>query len=87
MDGLWLNMNEISNFCNGECSNTSKSYDKKLRLVKNLGFDPVDPPYKINNQGTDAPLNTKTLDMDAAHNGQHIEYNVHNLYGQCYMYM
>ena len=81
VDGLWINMNEISNFCNGECSNPSLYHDKQLRSIKQLGFDPVDPPYKINNQGTNAPLNTKTLDMDATHNMQYVEYNVHNLYG------
>ena len=60
VDGLW---NEISNFCNGGCSNPSMPHDKQLWSVKKLGFDPVDPPYKINNQGTNAALNTKTLDM------------------------
>lgn len=76
-------MNEISNFCNGECSEISLPHDKQLRSIKKLGFDPVDPPYKINNQGTQAPLNTKTLDMDATHNNKaFVEYNVHNLYGE-----
>lgn len=82
MDGLWINLNEISNFCNGECSNPSLSHEQQLRSVKKLQFDPVNPPYRINNDGTNAPLNTKTLDMDAVHNGQYIEYNAHNLYGK-----
>ena len=82
VDGLW---NEISNFCNGGCSNPSMPHDKQLWSVKKLGFDPVDPPYKINNQGTNAALNTKTLDMDATHSGQYIEYNVHNFYGKWYV--
>ena len=82
VDGLWINMNEISNFCNGECTNPTLTHDKQLRSVKKLGFDPVDPPYKINNQGIHAPLNTKTLDMDATHDDELIEYNVHSLYGK-----
>ena len=69
-------MNEISNFCNGECSSISRG------PVDGLQFDPNNPPYKINNQGsTNTGLNTKTLDMDAVHYGNLSEYNTHNLFG------
>ena len=48
----------------------------------NVGFNPTNPPYTINNFDSKAPLNTKTLDMDALHmNGTVLEYNAHNLYG------
>ena len=71
-------MNEISNFCNGECSSVSQE-----PAVNGLKFDPNNPPYKINNQGnTNTPLNTKTLDVDAIHNGNLLEYNTHNLFGE-----
>ena len=47
-----------------------------------VGFNPTTPPYAINNFDRKAPLNTKTLDMDARHmNGTVLEYNAHNLYG------
>jgi alpha-glucosidase len=45
-------------------------------------FNPVSPPYAINNGGNRDPLNVKTLDMDCVHPGTNeLEYNVHNLYG------
>ena len=72
VDGLWIDMNEPSNFCNGECSKTTNSSVKTL-LNK--------PPYKIHNQGGNLPLNSKTLDMDAMHYSTS-HYNVHNLYGK-----
>ena len=68
-------MNEISNFCNGECTSVSQPEAGK--------FDPNNPPYKINNQGINNPLNVKTLDMDSIHYGPLLEYDVHNLYGKC----
>ena len=47
-----------------------------------VDFSPTNPPYAINNFDNKAPLNTKTLDMDATHmNGAVLEYNAHNLYG------
>ena len=67
-DGIWIDMNEASNFCSGECAGASSS------VLNN-------PPYKINNNGYTAPLNTKTLDMDAVHYGGILEYNVHSLFG------
>ena len=70
-------MNEISNFCNGECSSLSQ----EATAVDGLKFDPNNPPYKINNQGSSINLNIKTLDMDAVHYGELLEYNTHNLFG------
>ena len=54
----------------------------KKRRSHQIGFNPTDPPYGINNQGGHAPLNTKTLDQDATHYGGVVEYNVHNLFGK-----
>ena len=99
-------MNEISNFCNGECTSLSngmpiptnreeytkirESYDKWLRSKvhkpnksnKYTGFDPISPPYGINNQGNKLPLETKAVSTDAVHYGGILEYNVHNLFGK-----
>lgn len=66
VDGLWIDMNELSNFCDGQCTAVG---------------DPNNPPYKINNQMRQLPLNTKTLDMDAVHAGAVLEYDAHNLFG------
>ena len=68
-------MNEISNFCNGECTGVSERDNDGFK------YDPNNPPYKINNQGDNTPLYIKTLDMDAIHYGPLREYDVHNLYG------
>ncbi|CAI8017777.1 Alpha-glucosidase, partial [Geodia barretti] len=110
VDGLWIDMNEISNFCSGACSTESAdgvntAIHGSEQRVKNsqptrlksktrtrlrrsgtgnrrVGFDPTNPPYSINNFGNKAPLNTKTLDMDALHmNGAALEYNAHNTFG------
>ena len=87
VDGLWLDMNEISNFCAGECETGFLYGNQKLTsqcLPQCPGFDPQSPPYAINNQGNNKPLNTHTIDMTAVHHGGVLEYNAHNLYGLLY---
>ncbi len=84
VDGLWIDMNEASNFCNGACD--SQSTPKNVSRKSTAGFDLTDPPYQINNQNSKQPLNIKTLDMNAMHYGGVPEYNAHNLYGECIIY-
>ena len=77
IDGLWVDMNEVANFCHGYCDNKAASVKK----ARTGAFDPVNPPYAINNRMERLPLNYKTTDMDVSHYGGVLEYDAHNLYG------
>ena len=80
VDGLWIDMNECSNFCSGTCSNSSGSRSANQKTSSK--FDAANPPYDINNSCKKMKLSTKTLAMnDTYYNGTMIEYNAHNLYG------
>ena len=73
-------MNEISNFCTGECKSSNGTGTSSANPTA-VGFDPNNPPYAIHNKGSTTALNSRTLDMDCVHYGGILEYNAHNLYG------
>ena len=88
IDGMWIDMNEISNFCDGACEvlDVGKFFKGKgepLEEKGNFRFDPNNPPYTINNRGQHSALNSHTTDMDCVHYGGILEYNAHNIYGEC----
>jgi alpha-D-xyloside xylohydrolase len=91
VDGLWIDMNEASNFCTGKCT-IPKTHqcpipDSKTPWVccldcKNLTNTRWDePPYKINASGQTARLGFNTIATSATHYNGILEYNAHSLYG------
>ncbi|XP_068641213.1 alpha-xylosidase 1-like [Aristolochia californica] len=89
VDGLWIDMNEVSNFCTGKCRipkdrpcpGTGKPWDCCMDCtnITNTRWD--DPPYKVNASGIRAPLGYKTIATSAVHYNGVKEYDAHSLYG------
>jgi alpha-D-xyloside xylohydrolase len=94
VDGLWIDMNEVSNFCNSDgtgqvCVNTASNgcpapgasqTDCCLVCSTVDATNSLDfPPYNINNVG--GRLSVKTMAMSGSHYGNVTVYDAHNLYG------
>ncbi|GMY18350.1 alpha-xylosidase 1-like [Fagus crenata] len=90
VDGLWIDMNEPSNFCLGKCkipvgkqcpTGTEPGWVCCLdcKNITKTRWD--DPPYKINASGIQAPLGYNTIATSAEHYNGVLEYDAHSLYG------
>ncbi|XP_071715521.1 alpha-xylosidase 1-like [Rutidosis leptorrhynchoides] len=89
VDGLWIDMNEASNFCSGlctipkgQCPNVSgPGWDCCLDCKNITSTQWDDPPYKINASGKHVPIGFKTIATSAVHYNGVREYDVHSMYG------
>ncbi|KAJ3673812.1 hypothetical protein LUZ60_005804 [Juncus effusus] len=91
VDGLWIDMNEASNFCWGKCTmptthqcpvpKSTTPWDCCLDCQNITSTRWDDPPYKINASGFSAPLGFNTIVTSAVHFDGTLEYNAHSLYG------
>ncbi|XP_059453307.1 alpha-xylosidase 1 [Corylus avellana] len=90
VDGLWIDMNEVSNFCSGLCkipegkqcpTGTGPGWICCLdcKNITKTRWD--DPPYKINASGLQVPIGFKTIATSAVHYNGVLEYDAHSLYG------
>ncbi|KAF8033097.1 hypothetical protein BT93_D1864 [Corymbia citriodora subsp. variegata] len=90
IDGLWIDMNEASNFCSGKCkipegricpNGTGPGWICCLdcKNITDTRWD--NPPYKINASGLQAPIGFKTIATSAVHYNGVLEYDAHSLYG------
>lgn len=93
-DGMWIDMNEVSNFCNvngkGQvCTNPNPATcpdpegDSVSCCLECTTVDDTNkydfPPYKINHFW--GPISAHTMAMSAQHYNNVSAYDVHNLYG------
>lgn len=90
VNGLWIDMNEASNFCSGLCTipkgkqcptGTGPGWVCCLdcKNITTSRWD--DPPYKINASGSQSPIGFKTIATSVVHYNGVLEYDAHSLYG------
>ena len=64
--GLWIDMNELSNFCNGECN-----------VEEYAGINSDSLPYVVGG----GPMEVKSVSLGASHYGDILEKDFHNING------
>ncbi|CAA6671386.1 unnamed protein product [Spirodela intermedia] len=71
VDGLWIDMNEVSNFCTGQCEMPTAAHPCPMGRA----------PVQDQRVGEPGPAGFKTIATSATHYGGVLEYNAHSLYG------
>ncbi|XP_047314192.1 alpha-xylosidase 1-like [Impatiens glandulifera] len=90
VNGLWIDMNEVSNFCDGLCTipkgrQCPTGYGPgwicclDCKNITKTRWD--DPPYKINASGSQVLIGYKTIATSATHYNGVLEYDAHSIYG------
>lgn len=67
-DGLWQDMNEASNFCNGPCQSDAETYSNSIAF--NLPYTP-----------TGESLQTKAINLDVQQAQNYTQLDAHSLFG------
>lgn len=87
-DGIWIDMNEVSNFCNVDgrgqvCVLSERPCDSNLCCLDcrevDIGNAYDNPPFLPH--VASKRLGARTIQASAVHAGGVLEYNAHNLYG------
>ena len=106
VDGVWLDMNEVSNFCSGDVCRAPRGAapvsvppNNNFVCLLECEWGPTaggakagskapppafafNPPYRVNNAGSQRNLSEKTLAVTARHpRTGALQYDAHNLYG------
>jgi len=71
-DGMWLDMNELTSFCDGECPDELHYVDNEYS---------VDQEDMLLYYPGHQQLRKMTISLDAKHANKETEFNMHNLYG------
>ncbi|KAI0399857.1 glycoside hydrolase family 31 protein [Xylaria palmicola] len=92
-DGIWIDMSEVSSFCEGSCGSSERDYDRtglnplslshkvisRIGDTRNIDF----PPYAVNNYHLE--LAGHTLSPNATHGDGTVQYDFHNIWGHQYL--
>ena len=86
-DGMWIDMNELANFCTGtSCTfngtvidDLTSCYLQCPDVLNHTKYD--EPKFKIDHNGDYEGLGYRTAAMTVKHYDGTLEYNAHNLYG------